>query len=41
MLRIKNLTLKNFMSVGAITQSLDFNMDDLVLVLGENLDLGR
>jgi len=40
MLRIKTLTLKNFLSVGAIPQTLNFNTDDLVLVLGENLDLG-
>lgn len=37
---IKNITLKNFLSVGAVTQSVDFNRTDLTLILGENLDLG-
>jgi DNA repair exonuclease SbcCD ATPase subunit len=40
MIHIKNLTVKNFMSVGAATQGIDFNRNDLTLVLGENLDLG-
>jgi DNA repair exonuclease SbcCD ATPase subunit len=40
MLKIKNLTVKNFMSVGNATQAVDFNRQDLTLVLGENLDLG-
>ena len=37
---LKNITLKNFLSVGAVTQSVDFNRTDLTLILGENLDLG-
>jgi DNA repair exonuclease SbcCD ATPase subunit len=37
---IKTLTVKNFMSVGNATQAVDFNRNDLTLVLGENLDLG-
>jgi DNA repair exonuclease SbcCD ATPase subunit len=40
MIHIKNLTVKNFMSVGNATQAIDFNRKDLTLVLGENLDLG-
>ncbi len=40
MIRLNGLTIKNFMSIGNVTQSLDFSRDDLVLVLGENLDLG-
>jgi len=40
MIQIRNLTVKNFMSVGAATQAIDFNRNDLTLVLGENLDLG-
>jgi len=40
MIHIKNLTVKNFMSVGAATQGIDFDRNDLTLVLGENLDLG-
>ena len=40
MIHIKNLTVRNFMSVGAATQAIDFDRRDLTLVLGENLDLG-
>jgi len=40
MIQIKNLTVRNFMSVGAATQGVDFDRTDLTLVLGENLDLG-
>jgi DNA repair exonuclease SbcCD ATPase subunit len=40
MLKIKALTLKNFLSIGNVTQSITFTEQDLVLVLGENLDLG-
>ena len=40
MIVIKNLTCKNFQSVGNVTQSVDFNNRQLNLVLGENLDLG-
>jgi len=40
MIQIRNLTVKNFMSVGAATQAIDFDRNDLTLVLGENLDLG-
>jgi DNA repair exonuclease SbcCD ATPase subunit len=40
MIQIKNLTVKKFMSVGAATQGIDFDRNDLTLVLGENLDLG-
>jgi DNA repair exonuclease SbcCD ATPase subunit len=40
MIQIKNLTVKNFMSVGNSTQGIDFDRKDLTLVLGENLDLG-
>jgi DNA repair exonuclease SbcCD ATPase subunit len=40
MIRIKNLTVRNFMSVGNTTQAVDFDRKDLTLVLGENLDLG-
>jgi len=37
---IKDLTCKNFMSVGNSTQAVRFNRNDLTLVLGQNLDLG-
>jgi len=40
MLVLKNVTLKNFMSVGAVSQSVDFTQNGLTLVLGENLDMG-
>jgi DNA repair exonuclease SbcCD ATPase subunit len=39
-IKIKNLTVKNFMSVGNITQAVDFEKEQLTLVLGENLDMG-
>lgn len=40
MLVIHNLTVKNFMSVGNVTQSVTFDDSGLTLVLGNNLDLG-
>jgi len=40
MIRLKTLTVKNFMSVGNQTQAVDFTREHLTLVLGENLDMG-
>ena len=40
MIKIKDLTVKNFMSVGNQTQAVDFEGEQLTLVLGENLDQG-
>ena len=40
MFKIKNITVKNFMSVGNQTQAVDFDKEHLTLVLGENVDLG-
>lgn len=40
MIKIKDLTVKNFMSVGNQTQAVDFSKENLTLVLGENLDQG-
>jgi DNA repair exonuclease SbcCD ATPase subunit len=40
MIKLKDLTVKNFMSVGNVTQAVDFQEDQLTLVLGENLDQG-
>ncbi len=40
MFKIKNLSVKNFMSVGNATQAVQFDRKDLTLVLGQNLDLG-
>ena len=37
---IKNITLRNFLSIGNVTQAVDFDKKDLTLILGENLDLG-
>jgi DNA repair exonuclease SbcCD ATPase subunit len=37
---IKNVTIKNFLSVGANSQSVDLSQNGLTLILGENLDLG-
>lgn len=39
-LNIEYLTIKNFMSIGNVTQSVQFKNGELYLVLGENLDLG-
>ena len=40
MIQLKNITLRNFLSIGAVTQAVDFDKKDLTLILGENLDLG-
>jgi len=40
MIKIKELTVKNFMSVGNQTQAVNFAQQNLTLVLGENLDQG-
>ena len=40
MIKIQDLTVKNFMSVGNVTQAVDFDKEQLTLVLGENLDQG-
>ena len=37
---IRNLTVRNFLSVGNQTQAVDFDKEPLTLVLGSNLDLG-
>lgn len=39
-MKIQQLTVKNFMSVGNATQAVDFEKENLTLVLGENLDQG-
>ena len=38
--KIRNITVKNFLSVGNQTQAVDFDKEHLTLVLGSNLDLG-
>ena len=40
MIQIKIITARNFLSIGNATQTVDFDRNDLTLVLGENLDLG-
>jgi len=40
LLTVKTLTVKNFLSVGNQTQAINFGGKNLVLVLGENVDLG-
>ena len=40
MIVIKDLTVKNFMSVGNVTQAVRFTDNGLTLVLGNNVDLG-
>lgn len=39
-LKIKNISAKNFMSIGAQTQAVNFDNGQLTLVLGHNEDLG-
>ena len=40
MLKIKNVSAKNFMSIGNNTQAVNFDNCQLTLVLGHNLDMG-
>jgi DNA repair exonuclease SbcCD ATPase subunit len=40
MIKLQNITLRNFLSIGAVTQAVDFDKKDVTLILGENLDLG-
>lgn len=40
MILLKDITIRNFLSIGAVTQAVNFDRTDLTLILGENLDLG-
>jgi DNA repair exonuclease SbcCD ATPase subunit len=40
MILIKNVSIKNFLSVGQITQNIDLSTNGLTLVIGKNLDIG-
>ena len=40
MIKLKNITIKNFLSIGNVTQSVNLTNIGLTLVLGHNLDLG-
>jgi DNA repair exonuclease SbcCD ATPase subunit len=39
-IKYKTITMRNFLSVGAVMQAVKLDTDQLTLVLGENLDLG-
>ena len=38
--KIRAVTCRNFLSIGQVTQAVNFDRKDLTLILGENLDLG-
>lgn len=40
MFKLKNITIKNFLSVGNVSQAVDFDKEQLTLVIGSNIDLG-
>jgi len=40
LLRIQAITIRNFLSIGNVPQSIPLDTDGLTLVLGENLDVG-
>ena len=40
MITLKNVTLRNFLSVGSVTQAVNLDNQELTLILGDNLDLG-
>lgn len=40
MIVLKNLTIRNFLSVGNVCQAINFDNKELTLILGENLDMG-
>jgi DNA repair exonuclease SbcCD ATPase subunit len=40
MIKLKTLTVRNFLSVGNVSQALKFDQHGLTLVLGNNMDLG-
>lgn len=40
MITIKNTTAKNFLSIGNVSQAVEFSKNSLTLILGVNLDLG-
>ena len=41
MISIKTLSMRNFLSIGAVAQSLNFENQDLTMIIGENLDAGN
>jgi DNA repair exonuclease SbcCD ATPase subunit len=40
MIVIKNIVMRNFLSIGQVSQAVNLNRSDLTLILGENIDLG-
>jgi DNA repair exonuclease SbcCD ATPase subunit len=40
MLKLKKVTIRNFLSVGNVTQEVVFDKHSLTLILGDNLDMG-
>jgi len=40
MINLKNITIKNFLSIGNVTQAVNLENKDLTLVIGENNDVG-
>jgi len=40
MILLKNIALRNFLSIGQVVQAVNFDRRELTLILGENLDLG-
>lgn len=40
MVKYKNITLKNFLSTGQVTQAINLDQKEVTLILGENLDSG-
>ena len=40
MIKLKTITIKNFMSIGAVEQLVHLDRTGLSLILGENIDLG-
>lgn len=40
MITLENITLRNFLSIGQVTQAVNFDRQEITLILGENLDLG-
>ena len=41
MISIKTLSMRNFLSIGNVSQSINFENQDLTMIIGENLDVGN
>lgn len=40
MIQFQELTIKNFFTIGNVSQTINLNQNDFTLILGENIDLG-